>query len=119
MELLFVCAHWHALAKLRLHTDHSLCIFDEVTASIGERLRTFATRTCSAFDTRELRREAEARKRREVKKSMTATSITPTRQQKTFNLQTYKLHVLGDYPTTIRRYGTCDSYSTEPVSTLP
>lgn len=37
---------------------------------------------------------------------------------KGFNFKTYKLHALGDYSSTIRRYGTTDSYSTEPVSNL-
>jgi hypothetical protein len=35
---------------------------------------------------------------------------------KEFSFETYKLHALGDYSSTIRRYGTTDSYSTEPVS---
>jgi hypothetical protein len=35
---------------------------------------------------------------------------------KEFSFKTYKLHALGDYSSTIRRYGTTDSYSTEPVS---
>ena len=38
------------------------------------------------------------------------------RRIKKFNLWTYKYHTLGDYADTIRRYGTTDSYSTEPVS---
>ncbi|KAJ3531672.1 hypothetical protein NM688_g7542 [Phlebia brevispora] len=32
-------------------------------------------------------------------------------QRKVFNLSTYKLHALGDYPTTIRAYSTTDNYS--------
>lgn len=40
------------------------------------------------------------------------------RRAKTFNMNTYKAHALGDYAKTIRRYGTTDSYSTEPVSSL-
>jgi hypothetical protein len=35
---------------------------------------------------------------------------------KKFTLNTYKYHACGDYPNTIRRYGTTDSYSTEIVS---
>jgi hypothetical protein len=38
-----------------------------------------------------------------------------TRRTKTFNLDTYKYHSLGDYAEHIRQYGTTDSYSTEPV----
>ncbi|KAG8220326.1 hypothetical protein J3R82DRAFT_3536 [Butyriboletus roseoflavus] len=32
---------------------------------------------------------------------------------KHLNLTTYKYHVLADYPDTIRRYGTTDSYTTQ------
>ncbi|KAH7918173.1 hypothetical protein BV22DRAFT_1025018, partial [Leucogyrophana mollusca] len=32
---------------------------------------------------------------------------------KLLNLQTYKYHALGDYPNTIRRFGTTDSYTTQ------
>jgi hypothetical protein len=39
-----------------------------------------------------------------------------SRRLKAFNINTYKIHALGDYTATIRRYGTTDSYSTEPVS---
>jgi hypothetical protein len=35
--------------------------------------------------------------------------------QKHFNLQTYKLHALGNYMSSIRRFRTTDSYSTQPV----
>jgi len=34
---------------------------------------------------------------------------------KKFSLRSYKYHSLGDYPDTVRRFGTTDSYSTEPV----
>jgi hypothetical protein len=37
------------------------------------------------------------------------------RQPKQFNLKTYKYHALGDYCNTIQRFGTTDSYSTQPV----
>jgi hypothetical protein len=40
------------------------------------------------------------------------------RRKKSLNLKTYKNHSLGDYVRTIRRYGTTDSYSTEPVSEI-
>jgi hypothetical protein len=100
-----------------MHTDHTLELLDKTTIALGEQLRSFASTTCPAFDTRELQKEAEARKRRELKKSGTAPSTTATPRQKFFNLQTYKYHSLGDYANTIRRFGTCDSYTTERVST--
>ena len=64
LDLLFVMAHWHALAKLRMHTDISLDLMEDVTATLGRTLHTFNEATSSAFKTRELRREAEARIRR-------------------------------------------------------
>jgi hypothetical protein len=110
-----VLAHWHGLAKLRMHTNLTLDILDEATISLGKQSRFFADKICPKFDTRELAREADARKRR-ASKSGTATASITTRKAKTFNLRTYKYHSLGDYGDTIRRHGTCDSYSTEPVS---
>jgi len=46
LKLLFICAHWHALAKLRMHTDSTLKIFDEITADIGAEFRTFEREMC-------------------------------------------------------------------------
>jgi hypothetical protein len=39
-----------------------------MTVSVGAEFRAFTAKTCVAFDTRELNREAEARKRRELQK---------------------------------------------------
>lgn len=119
-ELLFTCAHWHALAKLRMHTKHTLQILEELTTTLGDQLRFFANVTCSDYSTVELPREAAARKRRRSKKSQVNVpndkeAACGTRRKKTFNMNTYKHHALGDYVETIRTYGTCDSYSTEAV----
>lgn len=134
LRLLFVCAHWHGLAKLRMHTDLTLDIMDDVTTEMGVEFRAFSTMTCSAFSTQELPRETAARRQRALKKRQgknpsadpvqgpsTAPSAQPaekpdTPRLKRFNLQTYKYHSLGDTANTIRRYGTSDSFSTEPVS---
>lgn len=70
ITLLFHLGHWHGLAKLRMHTETTLEIMDEVTIALGQSLRDFQERTCSAYDTKELRREAEARKRRQAKAGM-------------------------------------------------
>ena len=137
LRLLFVCAHWHGLAKLRMHTDPTLDILDNVTTEMGAEFRKFTDKTCSAFDTQELPREAAARKRRNLKKnvkgrkrlgdstpepsmdpSMNAAEDPDGPLPKKFNLQTYKYHSLGDYANTIRRFGTSDSFSTEPVSRI-
>lgn len=68
LDLLFIFAHWHALAKLRMHTDYTLSILDEWTAVLGSESRSFVDNTCSAFETRELKREYQSRKRSEARK---------------------------------------------------
>jgi len=187
LQLLFVFAHWHGLAKLRMHTDQTLALLDETTTLLGVKFRRFVNHTCGNFNTRELQREANARARRAAKKSTTSsvppgqaagaisltaaqmtipkghsssatsaaapgaqqitaspsteplrevgldspalhlpaaasraeTDVTTSRRTKTFNLDTYKYHSLGDYAEHIRQYGTTDSYSTEPVRRMP
>lgn len=126
--LLFELAHWHGLAKLHMHTDVTLDIASHVTRSLGNSLRTFEEKTCAAFETRELERERAARQRRQEKSATNMASdarkLTPldsnarskAQKLKGFNLSTYKYHALGDYVDTIRRFGTTDSYSTQPVS---
>lgn len=106
-----------------MHTDRTLRMLEDLTTTLGDRLRFFANNTCSNYSTVELPREAAARQRRKSKKSQvhppdanqTAESI---RRKTTFNMDTYKHHALGDYAEAIRTYGTCDSYSTEPVRGL-
>jgi hypothetical protein len=106
-----------------MHTDATLDILSPVTTSLGNSLRTFEEKTCTAYDTRELERERAARQRRQEKSATNAASEsrrpvapnTSARKQKKLNLRTYKHHVLGDYVDTIRRFGTTDSYSTQPV----
>lgn len=193
LDLLFEIAHWHGLAKLRLHHDRTLDIMQAVTVSVGIKLRRFAQHTCASFSTKELPREFNSRIRRETKiskskksdgsdhpqttdvlgksdkaampamaqastsqptssayattlpvqdpdlipnanpsiqtisestmpnrtdvskKAVVPSSQTTGRRRKTLNLNTYKMHSLGDYVETIRRNGTTDSYSTEPV----
>jgi hypothetical protein len=116
-----------------MHTDHTLRILDETTIRIGAEFRDFANKTCPAFNTRELAREVEARKRRHEKKSQGRTQAGdaachsfPVEQTSDamgprpmkFTLLTYKFHALGDYANTIRQFGTTDSYSTESVSSF-
>jgi hypothetical protein len=62
LKLLFHFAHWHRLAKLRMHSDRTLQILDNMTAILGDCLREFEKKVCTAFQTRELRREAVVRR---------------------------------------------------------
>ncbi|KJA12927.1 hypothetical protein HYPSUDRAFT_209987 [Hypholoma sublateritium FD-334 SS-4] len=127
LDILFTLSHWHAMAKLRQHTDLSLQVLESVTIRLGGLLRKFRDTTCEAFQTKELKREVAARVRRMSKKSTsssaasssaassTQTVSNPDKQSKVLNLNTYKNHSLGDYVEMIRRNGTVDSYSTEAM----
>jgi hypothetical protein len=127
LDLLFVLCTWHACAKLRLHTTSTMGFLKEMTRSLGFALRIFAKKTCSAFQTNELPKEEAARARRKAKaqsstkkaqagKSGKKSDAKQNRLKKVFNLFTYKLSALGDYLSSILRYGTTDSYSTQIVS---
>lgn len=116
MKLLFVFAQWHALAKLRLHNDHTLDLLDYTTTQLGAHTRRFNRDTCSRVATKELAKEAEARARREAKGKGKGKAASATRKPATLGIFTIKFHYLGDYVPTIRRFGTSDSYSTENVS---
>ena len=165
MKMLFTLAHWHGLAKLRMHTDATLAVLEEVTRDVGKTLRDFQKTTCAAYETKELSLEVRARTRRAqdaaarnkgvaavrgmsiyqsiyfillrstARKPVKTTKASKKgkevlrdcspntgkavprsgRRPKKFNLNTVKLHFLGDYTPTIRGYGTTDSYSTETV----
>lgn len=126
---------WHALAKLRMHTESTLSLFERVTQEVGKSLRLFTNEICEAFDTKETPSERQAHQRREkqmsqnklttVESHSTNTDFVPPRnatdaliskvRSKKFNMKTYKVHALGDYPRTIRWMGTTDSYSTQNV----
>lgn len=110
-----------------MHTDPTLAQLEHTTTVLGQLLRKFTTTTCAIFTTKELPREQAARGRRNAataaksnakgkgkEKDLTAKN-TGDKKTKTLNLSTFKLHSLADYPNTIRRYGTTDSYSTQIV----
>jgi hypothetical protein len=112
-------AEWHALAKMRLHSDETLALLEKSLRRLGAQLRKFSKITCSAFRTFELPGETAARHRNknhtsESQPSMKAAGPRP----KLFNLFTYKMHALGDYMQSIKVFGTTDSYTTQVVSTL-
>lgn len=125
LDLLFELARWHALAKLRIHTDQTIELLATATKTLTSAIRRFIRETCEAFDTKELKKEAAARGRRTAAlvargasrsakgKADAAAGTTP--KQKKFNLATYKYHALADYAETIRRFGPTDNYSTQVV----
>jgi hypothetical protein len=71
LTLLYRLAEWHALAKLRLHTNHTLDQMDKSTRIIGQELRSFRDWTQHAFTVRELPSEAAMRARRKQKRKDT------------------------------------------------
>ncbi|KAI0071014.1 hypothetical protein K474DRAFT_1712834 [Panus rudis PR-1116 ss-1] len=119
MKLLFTLATWHALAKLRLHTEKTLAFFEDTTRLLGTQVRQFSKVTCASYETRELPREATARKRRAALTGKQGTETTggsndgTVRKLKYFNLETSKWHDLPDFVKAIREFGTTDNTSTE------
>lgn len=117
-------ATWHALAKLRMHTDSSLSVFEETITILGQQLRFFVNRICPEFQTFETPAEAAAKERRRIardaKRAEQGLPPLPPRPQKRkpkeVSLETFKVHDMGHYPGYIRRYGTTDSYNTQTVS---
>ena len=90
-ELLFTCAHWHGLVKLRMHTDYTLQILEELTTKLGDQLRFFANETCLGYSTIELPHEAAAQQWCKAKKAQATNSNTKetsggTCWKKTFNM---------------------------------
>ena len=126
MALLFTCAYWHGLVKLCMHTDETLMLLDTIMERLRQHLCRFQLKTCAAFNTQELKQETECCQRqaqenlKNLQGNSPATATAPTShaswRPKTFNLQTYKLHPLSDYTSSICRYGTTDLYSTELAS---
>jgi hypothetical protein len=77
MKLLYRTAEWHALAKLRMHSDSTLLLLEELTTEFGQLIRQFRDLTCAQFKTVELPRETAARKRRHAKQHSATSSAVP------------------------------------------
>ena len=69
MTLLYRLAEWHALAKLRMHTDPTLSFLDSVTTILGQELCRFRRTVCSAYATKDLPKETAARGRKKTVRS--------------------------------------------------
>jgi hypothetical protein len=116
---------WHGLAKLRLHTESTLNDLENSATRLGNLLRTFKTDLCSQYATRDLPSEEAARGRRQAAKAQKGggapppmKSATVTSKFRDFNMETYKLHGLPDYPASIRAYGVTENTSTKNVTYL-
>ena len=65
--LLFELVTWHALAKLHLHTETTICGLEHSTKRLGQVIRTFESQTCSQFQTRDLPSEDAAQCRNYIR----------------------------------------------------
>jgi hypothetical protein len=134
-DLLFIFCTWHAYAKLRLHTSSTLQSLDETTSLLGRVIRRFVKEICSVYTTKELPVEVAARVRRQANNIVKGKNITASKRTRSvakgkasevgagarivqFNLDTYKLHALGDYVAAIYHFGPTDNYSTQVVCFL-
>lgn len=126
-HMLFELAHWHALAKLRLHTSITLRILRAATTTMTESMRRFRDRVCSKYVTTELQKEVESRDRRAAKRAEKAAASgkpppkrkAPAGKAKVVQfraLDTYKFHCIGDIEAHIWEYGPTDCYNTQVVS---
>ncbi|KAJ3002922.1 hypothetical protein NUW54_g5587 [Trametes sanguinea] len=112
-DLLFELVNWHALAKLRLHTEVTVDIFRAATSHMYAAVRTFARTTCKSYTTHELKKEAQARARRQSKSFNHGLSQTTEPRVVKFNVwNTYKYHCLGDHPEWISFTGPLETCST-------
>ena len=112
-DMLFELSTFYMFAKLAMHTDTTLVAFEASVTRLGKAMRDFLFKLCPNYDTRELPRETESRKRR--RKSSKPNGKV---KRKNFNLNTYKYHRLADYPRVIREIGTLDGVSTMTVRVI-
>lgn len=119
-----------------MHTTLTIESLRSQTKELGRQLRCYANKLCPKYATKLLPGEAAAAYRRQAKKSTKAAppqatktkSAAPASQQPRkpnakpkapkgsgFNLQTYKIHALGDYADNIEQFGPTDCFSTQQV----
>lgn len=72
LTLLYRLAEWHALAKLRMHTEDTLNQLEATTTVIGKELRSFRASSATAWKCKELPSELAARGRKLAKKQAKA-----------------------------------------------
>jgi len=65
MKLLYRTAEWHAIAKLRMHTDSTLEHLRRLTKEFGGLMWQFRDQMCSQFNTVELPQESATRNRQQ------------------------------------------------------
>lgn len=132
LDLAFDLITWHAYAKLRKHTKHSLHSLPSQSKELGRQLCEFLHKTCDEFRTKPLPGEAAARGRRRVAAARKGSSATHKKMEphakpategdqnlRPFNLTTYKIHALADYTDHIEQFGPTDCFTTQHVCHVP
>jgi hypothetical protein len=131
-DLLFTDALVHALANLRMHTTFTLEVMELEVTRLGYELRRFADVVCVKYDTRELRKETEARVWAEARRDLAGEpeDWRPKKRRwtegtggddgqapcKIFSFNTHKRHNIGHYAKSYSRKGTGDNFNTKIVS---
>lgn len=103
--LLYRVCTCHALAKLRLHTDATVDHLQRSVAAFAADLRKMDGCLQNIPS-------KGGRKTKSLKKQSGNTNQSLTNTRPTLNRNTVKLHSIADYPRSILRYGSVDSYST-------
>ncbi|KAG1816390.1 uncharacterized protein BJ212DRAFT_1209724, partial [Suillus subaureus] len=117
-SLLYRFVQWHALSKLRMHSETTLSVLDKTFKCLSCQLRNFHDFTCTAFTTMELPKETAAPQCKAAHQHPGIGNPDPRsggRKAKKFNLNTYKFHAMGDYLQTIQLFGTTDSFTSQIV----
>ncbi|KAG9079804.1 hypothetical protein FRC06_007449 [Ceratobasidium sp. 370] len=121
-DLIFVMAHWHTLAKLRVHTATTIDMLRTQTTILARRLRHFEANIAPRYTVVETDREHELRKQQETRRALATGNVAQSTESRKrsvkYNLTAYKLHAVGDYPDAIKLFGTTDSYSTQIISSF-
>ena len=112
------------MAKLQLHTNTTLNDLKNSATQLGNLIRIFKTEVCSQYATQDLPSEEAACGQHQAAKAQKAGGQALPAQKNTagvtskfcdFNMATYKLHGLPDYPALIRAYGVTENTSAKNV----
>ncbi|EJU06165.1 hypothetical protein DACRYDRAFT_44232 [Dacryopinax primogenitus] len=128
ISVLYTLALFHCLGKMQVHGTDTLELLDEVTTWLGDVMQRFQGETCVKYsmptpndtscDTnfqQSCNKESLQAGVSGALRALGQAASVPT----TFSLRTPKWHFMGDYTACIRRLGTTDNFSTEPVRPFP
>lgn len=117
LDLAFDIATWHAYAKLQKHTSHTLNFFHSQTEELSHQLHVFLNKVCSAYRMKALPSEKATRTCHHAKAQKgDLTSWKKSNQgsdMRWFNMETYKIHALGNHVNHILQFGPTDCFMTQ------